>query len=64
MANREDNLKKINAELEKLSDEQLEQVAGGFCDVPSQLNTNELATIFQGGAEKYQKCGSSSSTIK
>ena len=29
MANREDNLKKINAELEKLSDEELEQVAGG-----------------------------------
>ena len=27
--NREENLKKINAELEKLSDEELEQVAGG-----------------------------------
>ena len=30
MATREENLKKINDELEKLDDEQLEQVAGGF----------------------------------
>ena len=29
MANREENLKKINAELEMLSDEELEGVAGG-----------------------------------
>ena len=29
MATREENLKKINDELEKLDDEQLEQVAGG-----------------------------------
>ena len=29
MANREENLKKINEELEKLDDEQLEQIAGG-----------------------------------
>ncbi len=29
MANREENLKKINAELEQLSDEELEKVAGG-----------------------------------
>ena len=29
MANRGENLKKINAELEQLSDEELEQVAGG-----------------------------------
>ena len=29
MANREDNIKKINAELEEMSDEELEQVAGG-----------------------------------
>ena len=29
MANREENLKKINAELEQLSDEELEEVAGG-----------------------------------
>ena len=30
MANREENLKKINAKLEKMSDEELEQVAGGY----------------------------------
>ena len=29
MATREENLKKINEELEQLSDEELEQVAGG-----------------------------------
>ncbi len=29
MANREDNIKKINAELEQLNDEQLDQIAGG-----------------------------------
>ncbi|MBQ4403089.1 MAG: hypothetical protein II857_01635 [Selenomonadaceae bacterium] len=29
MATRDENLKKINDELEKLSDEQLEQIAGG-----------------------------------
>ena len=29
MATREENLKKINAELEQLSDEELDQVAGG-----------------------------------
>ena len=29
MATREENLKKINEELEKLSNEQLEQVSGG-----------------------------------
>ena len=30
MATREENLKKINAELEQLSDEELEKVAGGY----------------------------------
>ena len=30
MTTREENLKKINEELEKLSDEELEKVAGGF----------------------------------
>ncbi|MBE8949179.1 MAG: hypothetical protein SR3Q1_01060 [Quinella sp. 3Q1] len=30
MATREENLKKINEQLEKLDDEQLEQIAGGF----------------------------------
>ena len=30
MTTRDENLKKINDELEKLSDEELEKVAGGF----------------------------------
>ena len=30
MEKREENLKKINEELEKLSDEELEKIAGGF----------------------------------
>lgn len=30
MATREENLKKINAEFEKMSDEELDQVVGGF----------------------------------
>jgi len=30
MAKREENLKKINDELEKMSDEELDQVAGGY----------------------------------
>lgn len=30
MATREENLKKINEELEKLSDDELEKVAGGY----------------------------------
>jgi len=30
MATREENLKKINEELEKLDDEQLEKIAGGI----------------------------------
>ena len=34
MATREENIKKINKELEKLDDEQLEQVAGGFIPNP------------------------------
>ncbi len=46
MANREENLKKINAELEKLSDEELEKIAGGFyarsneADIKKESNAN------------------------
>ena len=36
MATREENLKKINEQLEQLSDEQLEKIAGGYgSDKPS-----------------------------
>ena len=66
MATREENLKKLNAELEKLDDEQLEKVAGGFCSILSvkDLNANKIAENSQGGVAQLQKCGSSSSTIK
>ena len=40
-ANREENLKKINEELEKLDDEQLEKIAGGSwleCGIPMPNN--------------------------
>ncbi|MBR5914755.1 MAG: hypothetical protein IKZ58_10410 [Selenomonadaceae bacterium] len=41
MATREENIKKINDELEQLSDEELEQVAGGGwidCKIPNTDN--------------------------
>ena len=65
MATREENLKKLNAELEKLSDEQLEQVAGGFnhfpfhniLDAPANLDIESNANL-QGGLEQHTKCGS------
>ena len=40
MANREENLKKINAELEKLSDEELEKIAGGRMMFMPEQNPN------------------------
>lgn len=61
MANREENLKKINDRLEKLSDEELEQVAGGtwhqtgddshFLHTlnPDFLEVNEVALAFTPG---------------
>ena len=48
MATREENLKKINVELEKLDDEQLEQVAGGDgwidCKIPNPDNAQSIFT--------------------
>ena len=38
MATREENLKKINDELEKLSDEQLDKVAGGAHYYPTSIS--------------------------
>ena len=48
MATREENLKKINDELEKLDDEQLEQIAGGHqMFMPEQNpNTDTAQNIF------------------
>ena len=48
MATREENLKKINDELEKLDDEQLEKIAGGilpFIPDPDQKNEPENKII-------------------
>ena len=49
MATREENLKKINDELEKLDDEQLEQIAGGrMMSMPEQNQETDTAqNIFQ-----------------
>ena len=58
MATREENLKKINDELEKLDDEQLDKVAGGIIrdigifDAPSNLDIIENP---QGGLEEFPK---------
>ena len=48
MATREENLKKINDELEKLDDEQLEQIAGGrMMSMPEQNpNPDTAQNIF------------------
>ena len=43
MATREENLKKINDELEKLDDEQLEQVAGGATGYIYFKNSNQTS---------------------
>ena len=47
MATREENLKKINDELEKLSDEELEEIAGGkhimYPPRPSKLVNDPVA---------------------
>ena len=56
MATREENLKKLNDELEKLSDEELDKVAGGFCDVPSDIKAESNANL-QCGLEKHEKYG-------
>ena len=51
MTTREENLKKINEELEKLDDEQLEKIAGGYTwehwdciDKPNPANTESIFT--------------------
>jgi len=49
MATREENLKKINEELEKLDDEQLEQIAGGrmMQMIEQNQETDTAQNIFQ-----------------
>jgi len=57
MATREENLKKINDELEKLDDEQLEQIAGGrMMFMPEQNpNTDQNTPANQVGVKKAIK---------
>ena len=53
MATREENLKKINEQLEKLDDEQLEEIAGGkhimYPPKPANLNNATDPTSNQNG---------------
>ena len=60
MTNREENLKKLNDELEKLTDEELDKVAGGriIFDVPSDIKAESNANL-QGGLEEHPKYNSS-----
>ena len=62
MATREENLKKINDELEKLDDEQLEKVAGGVrkywesnCTSEEIQENNDKATAFLIALKTYLK---------
>ena len=51
MANREENLKKINAELEKMSDEELDKVAGGtFHEV---ADDSHFLNSLNGSCDRY-----------
>lgn len=52
MANREENLKKINAELEMLSDEELENVAGGCWYETS--NDSKFLNVLLRGTEHHR----------
>ena len=58
MTNREENLKKLNDELEKLSDEELEKVAGGIVhlDAPANIKAESNANL-HGGLEQHKKYG-------
>lgn len=50
MATREENIKKINAQLEQMSDEELERVAGGSWPGDCKINDKEFPSqqnIFQ-----------------
>lgn len=51
MANREEILKKINVELEQLSDEQLEQIAGGNAEETS--NDSRFLNSLNGSTNRY-----------
>ena len=65
MATREENLKKLNDELEKLDDEQLEKVAGGirFYCMPANQQTESNAKL-QGGLEQPKTYSSVLTVLK
>ena len=63
MATREENLKKINDELEKMSDDELEQVAGGFlCETSD--DSKFLNTLLQGHPAQPDRYGRFKSFFK
>ncbi|MBE8952129.1 MAG: hypothetical protein SR1Q7_03160 [Quinella sp. 1Q7] len=51
MATREENLKKINAELETMSDDELDQVAGGECSETA--NDSRFLNSLNGSCDRY-----------
>lgn len=58
MATREENLKKIHDELEKLSDDELDSIAGGMIKPFIDNQQPDSATEnLQTGAEQYQTYG-------
>ena len=51
MATREENLKKINLELEKMSDEELDKVAGG--NAQEMANDSRFLNSLNGSCDRY-----------
>ena len=57
MATNEENTKKINDELEKMSDEELEQVAGGFYDRHKLAEDSRFLNVLLRGFNKQpERC--------
>ena len=55
MANRDENLQKINAELEMLSDDELEKVSGGIVNKGLGQILKELAPSIEKIAELFEE---------
>ena len=54
MATREEQLKKINAELERMSDDELDKVAGGY--LSEDANDSRFLNVLLHGTTKYHQC--------
>jgi len=52
MSNREENLKKIDDELEKLSDEELEKISGGYVIDYLDPMINNIIKLFENNKNK------------